>query len=194
MDPNPHPGGNVNPTPITKRRGDALTLSLGQLLVGAASDFTDTLRLLIEARDSVDSLPARTLSDGMPRGSSDDTSVERALDRRYEYAEGIDQLQDDREAVRQVVASFIHTINHYRGVVVRPVPEAKLCDGAGIAGAHLEWTPHARGEDNGWRDPQCTGIATHGPLCARCSVRAGRWRRERGLPPLAGSEPQEGVA
>lgn len=158
----------------------------------AISHLRDELALL-------DGWPGQTLGDGLPGGSYDPTKdltpVERVAHVRHLVETQIRQIVDDREAVRQVILSYVFGLQRavrMRGLsdIVAEIRGIRLCDGTQFEGSHLPWTKHSRRPENGWFDPSCRDVADESGLCPACKIRERRWRAAHGLNPRTNNTSQ----
>lgn len=166
----------IDPSRVRPNRrvlGVAMNLEQTALLVAQA------LAHLSEEIAVCDGYPSSTLSDGMPPGSAELTSVERAVDGRQFATRSVDQIHDDIEALASLAASLRYVASHALGTRLRV--DVALCDGREFEGSSIEWVPNSRDPDNGWHDPMCREAADASKLCPRCRLRERRWRDEHGI-------------
>jgi hypothetical protein len=109
------------------------------------------------------------------------TATERAADTRL-------RLEDTRTAINTHLTTIERTLDAlarlYRQAAGTRVPAPVLrCDGRGLEGSDLLWTPHSRDPHNGWYSPHCADAADNSRLCPACRVREARWRRENNKQP-----------
>lgn len=129
--------------------------------------------------DACDGYPGSTLSDGMPPGTAELTSVERAVAGRVALEGTRDTILDDIEAIISITGSLRHVAS--RALGTRLKLEVELCDGREFEGAAIPWIPNSRDPGNGWHDPMCREAADKSKLCDRCRLRERRWRDEHGM-------------
>lgn len=163
---------------------------------------TTALQILNRSERELDGHKTRTLSDGMPQGTSELTLVERAVEARWQVAAQRAQLLEDLETLEQqanaVIAVVYGSLRMHAPDLLAPPP--KRCDGREFAGARLRWVPHSRAPENGWFDPLCADPADDSGLCPRCRIRERRWRTDHGMAPrlanapMPAQQPQEATA
>ena len=117
-----------------------------------------------------DGSPATTMSDGMPRGASALTSVERAAETRLHLSAQQAQIFDDIGALASLIDSAMIVARRALGMRgPAPVVDDVLCSGAGRDG-YMEWY-----------DPMCNDRPVKAGLCSACYQRERRWRTAHGL-------------
>ena len=142
--------------------------------VGLLQNYARTLPIALAHVDRelhiIDGWPASTFSDGMPRGESTLTAVERAAEARVRLSGVRSTLLDDRDAILSLIASALHVCRDAAGmrapVVVARCGEAQY-DGDGIA--------RMAGVDE-WGQKGCMEVPAKADLCSSCYQRARRWR------------------
>lgn len=188
----------TDPFPTTRRLTidiDVWTATLARI----GHDLADAVDGLRSWLDDLDGYPTRTLTDGLPRSTTDVletlTSVERSAEARWLVSSHLAQLVDDHTAVGQLIDSYRHDLVRTRDLLVsatRLIADTtgrRLCDGSGFEGADLPWTKWSRNPDNGWFNPLCVDPADDSGLCDTCRPREARWRRRHGLQPRANNAP-----
>lgn len=168
---------------MTPRPNERLT-SLGHLMIAIAPRFTAVLQHLAREEALCDGFTSATMGDGMPRGSSEDSTVEAAAAMRYAIRSERETFRDDLDAAEQVVQSLAYRLNE-AAKLYAPIAKPPICDGSGLEGAKDRYLPNSKDPNNGWFKPGCGNFAEHGKLCSACYRRAQRWRQERDLPALA---------
>ena len=124
------------------------------------------LRRIVALEDEHDGFPTR--GEGVGRGSSDLTPVERAAGQLL-------PLTRDREAILRAVDEAHHALHRALKIAERyldriDASSLRCTGGAGLPGA-IEWGR-----------PDCTDVAEadrKGGLCMACRKRRDRWQRER---------------
>lgn len=166
----PAPTTYQRSAPSPNRRASDAAWKLGDLL---APRITTVLAHLRRELAIVDGWGGATMSDGMPRGSSDLTGVERAADARLTIGQHLAQIEDDLNAVCSLIDSLGHTLERASRLRApeKPLDAPVACRDAqpGRDGA-LEWG-----------DPLCTSLAVKAGLCSACYQRERRWRLEHDL-------------
>jgi hypothetical protein len=149
-----------------------------------ATQVQNALRHIANEMHLLDGYPTSTLSDGIPTGSSEATSVERALMARQGIQDRLALIRRDADALTRAAHALGQLCQKVLGERL-PRFDVPQCDGRDYEGSHLPWVPHSRDPANGWYDPKCTEAADESGLCPRCRIRERRFRQEHDLAPRA---------
>jgi hypothetical protein len=141
--------------------------------VGLLQNYARTLPIALAHVDRelhiIDGWPASTFSDGMPRGESTLTAVERAAEARVRLSGVRSTLLDDRDAILSLIASALHVCRDAAGMRA-PVVVARCNDSQVGRDGAIEWG-----------DTTCVEIPVKAGLCAQHYQREYRWRKSHGL-------------
>ena len=119
----------------------------------------------------IDGWPTSTTNDGMPRGDSPLTGVERAADARLRLSSTRTQLLDDRDTILSLIASALHVCRDAAGMRA-PIAVARCNDSQIGRQGLIEWG-----------NTTCVEIPTKAGLCSACYQRERRWRLANALAP-----------
>ena len=163
------------------RRVVTRAIDAGLKLTDLATGLYSALEALREAERDIDGYP---LSDGLPRGQSEDTSVERALDHRYNVIGEREQMRDDLAAIISMIDSMAYVVGSCLERYTAPAKAQATCDGKGLQGWEIKYTPYSVDPANGWFLEDCGKPIHRAKLCVGCYQRARRWRNDHELPEL----------
>lgn len=156
--------------PAKNRRAADAAWKLGEVL---APKITTTLAHLHAELTALDGWPSATMGDGIPRGTSDLTPVERAAAARITLGTHLAQIEDDLAAVCSLIDSLGHTLDaamrHRAPTLAATIPA--VCRDA----------QHGKEGLIEWGDPLCTRLPVKAGLCSACYQRERRWRLEHSL-------------
>jgi len=140
------------------------------LLTNYAALFPQALHHIDVELRAIDGFASMTMSDGMPRGDSVLTSVERGADERLRIGAIRSQLIDDRDTILALISSALHVCRDAIGTRA-PVAVARCRD-------------HQPGRDGviEWGRADCEDLPAKSGLCSACYWRETRWRRSHSLP------------
>jgi hypothetical protein len=119
----------------------------------------------------IDGWSDSTMSDGMPRGESPLTAVERHAEARLRLSGTRAQLIDDRDAILSLIASALHVCRDAAGMR-SPANVARCKDAQTGRDGLIEWG-----------DPTCEEIPSKAGLCSACYQRERRYRLANGKAP-----------
>lgn len=108
------------------------------------------------------------------------TPAERGADARWRLQKKADTITATIGDLETLAAKLSDVCRTTIGVRLAHVPR---CDGRGLEGSELPYTPYSQDPRNGWHRADCSDAADNSGLCPACRVREARWRRENGLPP-----------
>jgi hypothetical protein len=143
--------------------------------IGLLENYARTLPVALAHIDRelhiVDGWSGSTMSDGMPRGESPLTAVERHAEARLRLSGTRTQLLDDRDAILSLIASALHVCRDAAGMR-SPVSVARCKDAQTGRDGLIEWG-----------DTTCEEIPSKAGLCSACYQRERRWRLANALAP-----------
>jgi len=143
--------------------------------VGLLQNYARTLPIALAHVDRelniIDGWPASTMSDGMPRGESTLTAVERAAEARVRLSGVRSTMLDDRDAILSLIASALHVCRDAAGMRA-PVAVARCNDSQVGREGLIEWG-----------NTTCVEIPTKAGLCSACYQRERRWCLANALAP-----------
>ena len=119
----------------------------------------------------VDGWPGSTMSDGMPRGTSALTAVERHAEARLRLSGTRQTLLDDRDAILSLIASALHVCRDAAGM--RGPTDTPRCKDAQVG----------RDGATDWGDTTCEELPAKAGCCSACYQRERRWRLANALAP-----------
>ena len=126
-----------------------------------------------------DGYPTSTLGDGMPKGATTSTVVERTAQARHHLGMVRTELDD----MIVTIETFIEDLERMsRTILGVRVPTPNRCDGRPFEGATIPWVRYSHNPANGWLDPGCGDAADQTGLCPACRIRERRWRDAHNLP------------
>lgn len=143
--------------------------------VGLLENYARTLPTALAHIDRelhiVDGWPASTMSDGMPRGESPLTAVERHAEARMRLSGTRAQLVCDRDAILSLITSALHVCRDAVGMRA-PMITARCRDNQTGRDGVIEWG-----------DPTCEELPAKAGCCSACYQRERRWRLANALAP-----------
>jgi hypothetical protein len=143
--------------------------------VGLLQNYARTLPIALAHVDRelhiIDGWPASTMSDGMPKGDSPLTRVERAAEDAWRLSRTRAQMLDDKDAILSLILSALHVCQDAAGMRA-PVVVARCNDSQVGREGLIEWG-----------NTTCVEIPTKAGLCSACYQRERRWRLANALAP-----------
>jgi hypothetical protein len=143
--------------------------------VGLLQNYARTLPVALAHLDRelyiLDGWPGSTMSDGMPRGASPLTAVERAAEARLLFGSVRSTLLDDRDAILSLIASALHVCRDAAGM--RAPVQVKRC------GEEQK----QRQDSTVWGDAACEELPAKAGLCSAHYQKERRYRLAAGLTP-----------
>lgn len=143
--------------------------------VGLLQNYARTLPVALAHLDRelyiLDGWPGSTMSDGMPRGASPLTAVERHAEARLRLSATRSTLIDDRDAILALIASALHVCRDAAGM--RAPVEVKRC------GEEQK----QRQDAAVWGDLSCAEIPAKAALCSAHYQAERRYRLKAGMMP-----------
>lgn len=166
------------------RRVVTRAIDAGLKLTDLATGLYSALEALQRAERDIDGYPTSTLSDGLPRGQSEDTSVERALEAMFHIKGERETFRDDLDTLVSLIDSMAYMVSACLGRYTPPAIVKTECDGRKLQGSSTPYVRNSKSPDNGWYDSGCKNVPFRSGLCVSCFHRARRWRLENDLPEL----------